>query len=203
MVLYVDNTKLMLLEKILKYLIENRNEYTNINKISKELDTDYKNTFKTITNNKDLITKQKIGNINLIKINPIFNPKIFSVDYKRTSQFLKENKKLELIKKDIENLNYPFLIVLLFGSYIKETKTNKSDIDICIISDNKEQLKKVISKLEILPIKLEIHDFTTNEFESMIKTKEDNIGKEIVKKNIIFYGIENYYNLILKWMKND
>jgi len=203
MVLYVDNTKLMLLEKILKYLIENRNEYTNINKISKELDTDYKNTFKTITNNKDLITKQKIGNINLIKINPIFNPKIFSVEYKRTSQFLKENKKLELIKKDIENLNYPFLIVLLFGSYIKETKTNKSDIDICIISDNKEQLKKVISKLEILPIKLEIHDFTTNEFESMIKTKEDNIGKEIVKKNIIFYGIENYYNLILKWMKND
>jgi len=37
----------------------------------------------------------------------------------------------------------------------------------------------------------------------MLKIKEHNIAKEIVKNNIILYGIENYYNLISKWTKKE
>ena len=44
---------------------------------------------------------------------------------------------------------------------------------------------------------------STDEFESMLKTKENNVGKEIVKNNIILYGVENYYNLISRWMKKE
>ena len=68
---------------------------------------------------------------------------------------------------------------------------------------NERKTENLISRLELLPLKLEIHDFTVDEFESMLKTKEDNIGKEIVKNNIILYGLENYYNLISKWMKKE
>src|SRR3989338_7363629 len=108
-----------------------------------------------------------------------------------------ENKQLELVKHDIENINYPFLIVLIFGSYVKKTQAKNSDIDLCIICDHKEKTK------ELIPLKLELHSFTTNEFDSMLKTKEENVGKEIVKNNLILYGIEGYYNLISRWMKKE
>lgn len=58
-------------------------------------------------------------------------------------------------------------------------------------------------KLNLLSLRLEIHEFTTNEFISMIEKTQNNLGHEIIKKNIILYGIENYYNLISKWTKKE
>jgi len=195
--------KLSAKEKLLKYLIENKNPQS-IMTLSGANIIDYKNTYNIVNElQPNVISKEKIGNTNLIKIRLMPNQEIFSVEHKRTTQFLKENKALELVKQDIESANYPFLIALIFGSYVKKTQTKNSDIDLCIICDHKEKIKELLSKLELLPLKLEIHSFTTNEFESMLKTKEENVGKEIVKNNIIFYGIENYYNLISKWMKKE
>ena len=33
--------------------------------------------------------------------------------------------------------------------------------------------------------------------------KQENIAKEIIKYNLILYGIENYYNFVSKWMKKE
>jgi len=198
-----NSKNLTLKEKIMKYLIENKEKPATIRQISKNLKADYKNTFQTLANIQPLISKEKIGNSNLVKINLKPSQEILTVEEKRTTQFLKNNKQLRLIKQDIENLNYPFFIIAIFGSYVKKTHAKNSDIDLCIISDNEQKTKKLTSKLELLPIKLEIHNFTTEEFISMLQTKEGNIGKEIVKNNIILYGIENYYNLISKWMKKE
>jgi len=198
-----DEIKLSAKEKLLKYLIENKKP-NSIMTASGAIVVDYKNTYNIVNElQSSIISKEKIGNTNLIKIKLVPNQEIFSVENKRTAQFLKENKLLELIKQDIEILNYPFFIVLVFGSYVNKTKTKKSDVDICIICDNTEESKKLISRLELLPIKLEIHNFTTDEFESMLKVKVENVGKEIVKNNIILYGIENYYNFVSKWMKKE
>jgi predicted nucleotidyltransferase len=195
--------KLSAKEKLLKYLIEHKAPQS-IRTASGAIVVDYKNTYNLVNElEPDIISKKKIGNTNLIEIKLVPNMEIFSVENKRTNQFLKENKKLELVWRDIREINYPFFIVLVFGSYVKKTKTERSDIDICIISDNKEKTKELISKLELLPLKLEIHNFTSAEFESMLWTKEDNVGKEIVKNNIILFGIENYYDLISKWMKKE
>ena len=67
----------------------------------------------------------------------------------------------------------------------------------------KEKVKELMNKLDLLSLKLEIHDFTTNEFISMMEKTQNNLGHEIVKNNILFYGTENYYNLISKWMKKE
>ncbi|MBU4308438.1 MAG: nucleotidyltransferase domain-containing protein [Nanoarchaeota archaeon] len=193
--------KFSLKEKILKYLIENKESKSSIRKISQQLNTDYKNTFNIINCFPEIISKEKIGNTNKIKLKLIPNKEIYSIEEKRTKDFLEKNKQLKLLHEDIMSINYPFFIVLLFGSYVKKTQTKKSDIDICIISDNKEKTKELISKFNLLPLPLEIQEFSFNEFESMIKTKEVNLSDEIIKKNILLYGIENYYNLISKWMK--
>ena len=190
-------------EKIIKFLIENKKQWT-ILQISKELKVDYKNVFQEI--NKmypDILFKEKKGSINLVELKLLPDFKIFQVEGKRINLFLESNKILKLILDDITSLNYPFFIVLIFGSYAKNTMTKKSDIDICIISNDENKTKELILKFKLSPLPLDIQTFTTKEFISMINTKEANLGKEIIKNNIILYGIENYYNLISKWMKKE
>ncbi len=182
-------------EKILKYLIENK-ESQSIRDISKKLKIDYKNTFQTINKIGHLIEKNKIGNTHAIKSNLILSEEIYTIEKKRQELFLKKHPKLSLIKKDIEKINYPFFIILIFGSTIKNINNKFSDLDLCIISDNKEKKEKLIQKLNLLSMKIELHNFTTKEFLSMIEKKQPDISDEIIKNNIILYGIENYYNLI-------
>jgi len=203
MVLNKIKEEFSLKEKILKYLIENREKPKTILEISRVLNVDYKNTFQAIKSLSNFIYKEKFGNTNMIEIISKPSPEIFAVEQKRTKEFLNKIKALKLIQNDARELNYPFFIVLIFGSYAKKENTKNSDIDICIISDNKSKTEELISKLRLLPEKLEIHDFNTKEFESMLDTKKENLAKEIIKYNIILYGIENYYNLISKWMKKE
>jgi len=196
------NHKFSLREKILKFLIEKKEKHT-ILEISKALNTDYKNVFQSVGSMPDLIYREKKGSLNLIEIKTSPNNDIYSVEEKRTAEFLDKNKGLKLVLDDVKSLNYPFLIVLVFGSIAGGTGSKTSDIDLCVISDNERRSKELISKLNLLPLKLEIHDFTINEFESMLDKKEGNVAKEIIKNNIILYGIGNYYNLVSKWMKKE
>ena len=189
-------------EKIIKNLIENKN-LKSILALSSSVAVDYKNTYNIVNELSEIISKEKIGNTNLIKLNLVPSHEIYSVENKRTKEFLEKNPKLNIAKKYIEELGYPFLIVLVFGSYAKGTKTESSDIDICIISDSKEKVKELRERLNLLSLRLEIHEFTTKEFVSMIEKTQSNVGHEIVKNNIILYGIENYYSLISKWMKKE
>lgn len=185
-------------DRIITNLIENKNPQS-IRTISGTTLMDYKNTYNIINELvPEIISKEKIGNTNLIKLKLIPNQEIYSVENKRTEEFLSKHSKLKVVKKYAEDLNYPFLILLIFGSYVKKKNTNSSDIDICIISDNKGKIKELHEKLGILSLKLEIHEFATEEFVSMIEKNKSNLGNEIVKDNIILYGIENYYNLISK-----
>jgi len=195
--------KLTQKEKILKYLIENKNPQS-IKNISGAVLIDYKNTYNIITEiPSGIIYQNKIGNTNLVNLNLVPNQDIYSVENKRTEEFLSKNPKIKLISDDIKEINYPFMIVLIFGSYAKGKNTSSSDVDICIISDNKIKTKKLIEQLNLSSLKLEIQDFTAEEFVSMIEKKQNNLGHEIVKNNIILYGIENYYNLISKWMNKE
>lgn len=190
-------------EKLLKFLIENKNPQS-IRGASGAIIIDYKNTHNIVNEfYPEVISKEKIGNTNLIRLNIVPNQDIYMVEDKRTKEFLFKNPGLSVIKKYVEEINYPFFIVLVFGSYAKDTKTEKSDIDICIISDNKDKERELIGKLNLLSLRLGIHEFTTKEFTSMIEKSQNNLGHEIIKKNIIIYGIENYYNLISKWMKKE
>lgn len=145
----------------------------------------------------------KHGNSYLIEFNQDNNIETLSIEKKREEEFLLKNPEMRVVKKYIEKLSYPFMIFLVFGSYSKKTKTKNSDIDICMILDDKSKSVKLYEKLNLLSLNLEIQEFTSKEFVSMIKNKQNNLGNEIIKSNIILYGKENYYNLISKWTKKE
>lgn len=198
-----EEIKLSPKERIIENLIENK-EPRSILHLSGSVVIDYKNTYNIVNElQTTIISKEKIGNTNLVRLNLVPNQEIYSVENKRMEEFLFKYPKLNIVKKYIEELDYPFMIAVIFGSYVKNTKTESSDIDICIISDNSEKTKELLEKLNLLSLKLEIHEFTAKEFISMIEKSQKNLGHEIVKSNIILYGIENYYNLISKWMKKE
>ena len=184
-------------EKILKHLIENRGKKESIRQISGALLIDYKNTFNEVNRLlPELITIEKLGNINLVGIKLVPSQEIYAIEEKRTNEFLSKMPKLKLIQEDIKDINYPFMIVLIFGSFVKRTNNKSSDIDICVICDNETKRDKLTLKLKLLPFPLEIQEFNIEEFESMLEKKWHNLAHEIVKNNILLYGIENYYNLV-------
>jgi len=187
-------------ERLLKYLIENKNP-VSIRETSGAISMDYKNTHSIVHSLEasGAIIREVMGNTNPIRINLSPNRDIYSTEQKRTEELLSENPKIKIILEYIKEVDYPFMIVLVFGSYAKKTNTSQSDLDICIISDNKEKADKLIKSLGILSLKIEIQEFTTDEFISMISRRENNVGHEIIKNNIILFGVDNYYSLIAKY----
>jgi len=59
-----------------------------------------------------------------------------------------------------------------------------------------KQAKMMQEKLEVLPLKIHLTAITYESFIEMLKTKEQNVVSEALKKNIILFGIEDYYRLI-------
>ena len=182
--------------EILKYLNKNNSESFSILEISKELNLDYKNCFNKIKKlaQLNLVSLTKIGNTNQIKFNYLFCDKTLLVEHSKKEDLFKE-KNFKIIEKRIKELNYPFLIVLVFGSYAKNTNDKHSDIDLCVICDNDKVIKKLFDKLRLLPLDIDLNEFSVSEFKSMIDTKKVNVSSEIISNNVILFGVENFYSL--------
>ena len=92
--------KLTQKEKILKYLIENKNPQS-IKNISGATLLDYKNTYNIISDiPSGIIYQNKIGNTNLVNLNLVPNQDIYSVENKRTEEFLDEM--IRIVKEIVE-----------------------------------------------------------------------------------------------------
>ncbi len=132
-----------------------------------------------------------------------------SVDYKgnidlvcfinsqKAKEFLRRNKKISIVISEIvSSIKFPNCSLVLFGSYAKGNADKHSDVDIAIITsdEDKEKAEKIMNSIKRLS-SLEIHslEFTYENLIEMLKSKENNVGKEIVKSSIIFKGCEQFY----------
>ncbi len=179
--------------KILKYFLENRENVFTINQISKNLKINYRIAYQTIKQleKEELIKINKVGNSNLCTLTNYFNYKIFTAEIMRRTILLK-NKNLKIMHKHFEKINQQF-IMLIFGSHIKQTSHNQSDIDLLLISNND---KKIMEEIELLPLPIHLTSITYKDFINMLKSKEMTVVSEAIKNNIILFGTEDYYRLI-------
>ena len=99
-----------------------------------------------------------------------------------------------------------FFILIVFGSYAKNKATEKSDLDITVIVESEQTKKEIapsletVKRREIKPI--DYHIFTRNEFLEMLKAEYENVGKQIYKNHIIYYGFIEYCHII-RGRKNE
>jgi len=65
-----------------------------------------------------------------------------------------------------------------------------------LLVSNKDNVKIIEEKLEILPLKIHLTSINYNSFSEMIKNREQTVVSEAIKKNIILFGVEDYYRLL-------
>jgi len=178
-------------EKILKFLIENKTKSFSIKDISKALKIDYKLIYINIKKLDKIIEIEDLKVIKKCSFKDKSNEDIFIVEYKRRNEIL-EKKEFRAIYDKLKTINKQF-ILLLFGSHVKETADKNSDLDLLLISEEKIIINE---KLEILPLKIHLTSLNYDSFMSMLKSKEQTVVSEVLKKNIILFGVEDYYRLI-------
>ncbi len=183
--------------RMLRFLMDNREEAFSINAISKKLALNYRIAFDGIKQleKKNAVSIKKLGNSNQCTFSHKFNEQVLAVENIKREVLL-ANKNLKVLFDRISKIQNPFFICLIFGSYAKGTQTKQSDIDLCIITDDEDAKQQISQITRSLPLQIHLLDFSTKDFLKMLKTTEQNVGKEITRNNIILKGTENYYELI-------
>jgi predicted nucleotidyltransferase len=182
-------------QKILRFLIENKTRAFSIKEISKSLKIDYKLVYiniKKLEGDKS-IEVEDLGVVKRCSFKDKFNGDVFIVESERKNQLL-QKKEFRAIYDRLKILNRQF-ILLLFGSHAKGTAVNNSDIDLLAISDE-ENARLIEDKLEVLPLKIHLNPISCDSFIGMAKSKEQTVVGEALKKNIILFGLEDYYRLL-------
>jgi len=150
----------------------------------------------------EIVQTKAIGNIITYQLNLGSNLTLSYLEVLNqlnlTKKFFPKNILQEI---QIKISNYTdFFILIVFGSYAKGKATENSDLDIAVIVES-EQTKKEITpflettkRREIKPI--DYHVFTRSEYLEMLEADAENLGKQIYKNNMIYYGFIQYCNLI-------
>lgn len=145
---------------------------------------------------KESNNKSKFYKIDLENINKDL---LFESSIYRINNINKNHKKLQLVQEEISK-NLPlFSIFILFGSFAKNTSKNNSDIDICILVDNENNIEFLERKINYIlsgfNYKIDLNILSIKEFKDL-KNKKGTIGNEIFKSGVPIYGIDSYYRII-------
>lgn len=187
--------KMSIKHKILRFLIENKERAFSMYELAKALKIDYKLIHINVKKLQDdkSIDVEDLKSQKRCSFKDNFNANVFIVESERRNNTLNK-KEFKAIYDKLKIVNKQF-ILLLFGSNAKGTATKTSDIDLILIS-NSEDAKKLEEKLEVLPLKIHLTPITYESFIDMLKSNEQTVVSEALKKNIILFGIEDYYRLI-------
>ncbi len=182
--------------KLVQALGKNLANQIPIRQASKESKVPYTTSYRIIKSNPDIFLIEQKGNIKLVSLNTkdlITKNYLILAERREADSFLNKNPEFKVLKKELPQGEYS---LILFGSRAEGNQREKSDIDLCII--NKDGKKEVnLSKFELL-FKLETNPvyLKEKEFRQMLKEEEQNLAKEIIRKHIILYGEEHFWNLI-------
>lgn len=183
---------------LIQALGRNLNDEVTIRQLSKESGVPYTTAYRLIKNNKGIFIINTKGNIKLASLNlkdDITKNYLVLGERKAAESFIKKRPLFKVLKKELPKGDYS---LILFGSRAEGAYRKKSDVDLCVINkDGRKNIKfskfELLFKLEVNPIHLK-----DKEFKQMLKEEEQNLAKEIIKKHIILYGEEYFWNLIWK-----
>jgi predicted nucleotidyltransferase/predicted transcriptional regulator len=203
-------------DKILRLFYDDvRAEFT-INELATKTDISYSYVHRQVEELKDkgiLIVNQ---HTNRKYCKPNYNNPEVRVGFVKISDqiakdFLKKRDKVFFITEKLlsilpQKTDFNLLSVVLFGSMAKGTNFKKSDMDLFILVPSKTKYDEIVDMecaalskgfgIDINPIISEPSNLLT-----MLKDKEENVGKEIIKNKIILFGAEKFWELVLEVIK--
>lgn len=182
--------------KIVNYLGKSMHKRFTMHELSKILKIPYASFYRTVKDMIELLVIEDVGKSKTISLNlenKVVKSYLSISSEEEKKEFLKKQHTIRMLEKDLETDD----IVILFGSYAKKEESERSDIDIMIL--NKDGKKSVsFSKFEML-FKKDVNPmfFTKKEFQLMLKEKEENVGKQALKNNIILKNPEKFWEVVL------
>ena len=165
-----------------------------------------------LTKPRTLRVLRKLTKINILKAKTEANVKYYSlnrdplvysilsiVEYNKTSNFLEKNRKLKRALDMFKEKYNDYLIMLIFGSYVKGYATKTSDIDLLLIKEefSRAEIKKIEDLVEFINgrtgLKISPYLIKINEF----KQKKDFV-QEIIENHILIEGGDLFFRLVLE-----
>ena len=170
----------------------------------KETKTWIFNALKLLVNNNILKSIRK-ANLDIYTLN-LENPlSLQLLQYLETQDNLNFSQ-LKVISEIIEKSPVKNLSIVVFGSYAQNKQTKTSDLDICILIEDKNierKIKPYINEIKLnYPIEIHEHYIAFNDFVKMLLREEENLAKQIFIKRKLFYNSEIYYKLLKEAHKN-
>jgi predicted nucleotidyltransferase len=129
--------------------------------------------------------------------------KVFSlVETDKRIKFLKKYPEFKPICNQIielaQNKNIDF--VLIFGSFARFVAEKDSDVDILIVSKNKDFENELSDILITLNREYSVKVVTESEFKENLKKKS--LYQDILKNHVLVYGENTYLEIVKDWLKN-
>lgn len=182
--------------------------YNEIKALSKEKSNSViQNAIKSFLK-EELILERKLGTSKLYIINHN-NTKVYSYFDIYINEILNKEERytLKLLEESLnKNAKSFFYSIVIFGSYAIGEQTKKSDIDIAVFIENKENKKLIENVLHSLNtvsiLKVDGHVITQEEFLEMLKNDQENLGKQIARKHNIVYNPQIFYSILKEGIKN-
>lgn len=200
-------------DKIIKLFYDELYAQFTINELAKKTGISYSYVYRQIEDlkNKNIIFVEQRSNRKYCSPN-YNNPEVKATFVKISNQiaedYLKKKDKIcfvveKLLSELPKKTDFNLLSIVLFGSLVKGTDFEKSDMDLFVIVPSKKNYDEAIEMecvalsksfgIEINPIVSEPKSLIT-----MLKDKEHNVGKEILKNKIILFGAEKFWELIFE-----
>jgi len=151
-----------------------------------------------------LVKTKKTGNVIAYSLNFGNNLTIGYLNLLNESEIKRKKFPAEILAEMQNKISKytDFFILIIFGSYVKGKTNEKSDLDIAVIVESEKTRKEVMPYIETIKrrelIKIDCHIFTEKEFLDLLQAEEENLGKQIYKSSIVFYGFIEYLNLVRK-----
>ena len=176
-----------------RVLADNRDRKYSIRQLALARKINYKSAYQAVRKleSAGVAVCERFGNITHCSFAPGIDPLVYEVEYARRKDLLR-NRDLKAVYSRLNGLSFPF-IALVFGSCAKRARSKGSDIDLLVVSDNREDVERCIS---LIPLEIHLNVFSSKGFASMLLSKEFSVVSEAVKGNVILVGIEDYYRLL-------
>lgn len=193
--------------KIISLLEKNVFQEMSLHQISKLINLDYKTIRKTVCQliKLDLLKKEIKGKGHFISLNlNHYDVKTylgFAAYYNRLIYF-KKNTQLIFLLEDIKHLTLGNSCLILFGSHVIHAHTKSSDIDLLLLTDDKNTVTKVRSLLSSYNIKTDLNAVSFKHYQEALHNREFNLPNQVLEKHVVFYNPELYWQLTLGGLKS-
>lgn len=189
----ITEKQLKIFETIHPFVEHTRN---SIKKASKEKSNNMLAKTINLLKKENILLEKKVGKSGLLTLNLDNDLTYYYIALCNNNKFDLEN-----LKKEIPT---PFYSIVIFGSHAINKQKKDSDLNIAIFVENKSSILEASinnAKLKSI-INMDIHIISRKEMVEMLKTSDENLGKQIARKHLTIYNHKIFYDIIREGMKN-